>query len=102
MGKKDKKQIKVDKSIDITIRLLEDPRITSKDIELYNLVLEEFPNSQIDDPITVLKSKINALQTYNNYIKRTLNTSGLTDEQIKKYLSNSYVRYYAHILGLNN
>jgi hypothetical protein len=100
MGKKNKTD-KKSKKQDITIKMLEDSRITSKDIELYNLVLQDFPLAQIDNPILIYDSKLEAIQRYNNYIKRTLDTPGLTEEQIKKCLSNSYVRYYTHMLGLN-
>jgi len=100
MVKKNKTAKKSD-TLDITIKMLEDPRITSKDIELYNLVLQDFPSAQIDNPISIYDSKVAALQTYNNYIKRTLETPSLTPDQIKKCLSNSYVRYYSHMLELD-
>jgi hypothetical protein len=99
MGKNKSK--KSNESIDITIKMLEDPRIKAKDIELYNLVLKDFPSAQIENPIQILDSKAQALQTYNSYIKRTLDTPGLTPDQIKKCLGNSYVRYYVHMLGLD-
>ena len=102
MGKKNKQQNNQDKMVDLTMRFLEDSRISAKDIELFNLAQKDFPSAQIDDPITVYDSKLAALQTYNNYIKRTLDTPGLSEDQIKKCLSNSYVRYYTHILGLNS
>ena len=101
MGKKNKIVKKAEQE-DITLRMLEDSRITGKHIELYNLVLKDFPSAQIENPIEILNSKAKALQTYNNYIQRTLETPGLTPEQIKKCLSNSYVRYYAWMLGLEN
>jgi hypothetical protein len=101
MGKKNKTS-KKSESLDITIKMLEDPRITTKDIELYNLVLQDFPSSQINDPISIYNSKTAALETYNKYIKITLETPGLTEEQIKKCLLNSYVRYYTHMLGFNS
>jgi hypothetical protein len=100
MGKKNR-STKQNETLDITMKMLEDSRITSQDIELYNLVQKDFPSAQIDNPIEIYDSKARALQTYNNYIKRTLETPGLTEEQIKKCLSNSYVRYYAHMLGFN-
>ena len=101
MGKKTKNQLKDDNSLDLTMRLLEDLRINGKDIELYNLAVKDFPNAKIHDPISVLEFKIDALDSYNNYIKKTLETPGLTEEQIKKCLLNSYVRYYTHMLGFN-
>jgi hypothetical protein len=69
-------------------------------MELYNLATSSFPNAKIDDPITILNNKLGALETYNQYITKTLSTPGLSEEQIKKCLSNSYVRYYVHMLGL--
>jgi len=87
-------------SDDIMFRLLDDSRIKSRDIELYNLAISSFPNAKIPDPITILENKSEALETYNLYIKKTLETPGLTEEQTKKCLSNSYIRYYVHMLGL--
>ncbi len=101
MGKnKSKKTTKTSDSSDVMFRLLDDSRIKAADIELYNLAIATFPNAKIDDPITILENKLNALETYNQYIKKTLETPGLSEEQIKKCLSNCYVRYYVHMLGL--
>lgn len=101
MGKNKKTNNSSNSSNDIILRLLDDSRINSKDIELYNLAITSFPNSKIDDPITILENKLKALETYNLYIKKTLETPGLTEEQIKKCLSNPYVSYYVHMLGIN-
>lgn len=98
MGKNGKG--KKTKQVDIMSKLLDDPRITTKQIELYNTVLKDFPNAVFDDPITILDSKINALNQYQTYLKKILETPELTEEQIKKCLSNSYVRYYKHMLNL--
>ncbi len=100
MGKNKRTTKSSKSSDDIVIRLLEDSRIKAVDIELYNLAISEFSNAKIDDPIKVLDNKLAALETYNQYIKKTLETPGLSEEQIKKCLSNSWVRYYVHMLGL--
>lgn len=84
----------------IMMKLLEDKRITPKDIQLYSLVTNDFPNAKIHDPISILDSKMDALNSYNSYVKNTLERPELTEDQIKKCLSNSYVRYYTHMLGL--
>jgi hypothetical protein len=101
MGKNKKTNKSSNSSDDIMLRLLDDSRIKAQDIELYNLAVTSFPNAKIADPIKILENKSEALETYNLYIKKTLETPGLTEEQTKKCLSNSYIRYYMHMLGLN-
>lgn len=100
MGKNKNKKTTKSYSDDIMFRLLDDSRIKAVDIELYNSAIATFPNAKIDDPIQVLDNKLAALETYNQYIKKTLETPGLSEDQIKKCLSNSWVRYYVHMLGL--
>ena len=80
--------------------LFEDERITGKQIELYNKAKEEFTNVQIENPIYILENKLQVLNKYNNFIKRTLETPEITREQIEQSLSNSYTRYMVHMLNL--
>jgi hypothetical protein len=99
MSKKIKKTNKI-KEQDISMLLFEDERITGKQIELYNKAKEEFTNVQIENPIYIIENKLQVLNKYNNFIKRTLETPEITPEQIEKCLSNSYTRYMVHMLEL--
>ena len=98
MGKKNNKKNTVE---DIILKLLNDSRITGKQIELYNLVINDFKNIKIDDPIYILNNKMLVLNNYNNYINKILTSKELGEDQIKKCLSNSYVRYMTFMLGIS-
>jgi len=101
MGKKNNNKNNKKNTIeDIILKLLNDSRITGKHIELYNLVTNDFKNIKIDDPIYILDNKMLVLNKYNNYINQILTSKELDEEQIKKCLSNSYVRYMTCMLGI--
>ena len=102
MGKKNNKNNQKNTVEDIAMKLLNDSRITGKHIELYNLVTNDFKNIKLDDPIYILNNKMLVLNKYNNYINKILTSTELDEEQIKKCLSNSYVRYMTYMLGISN
>ena len=101
MGKKNNKNNKNNTVEDIILKLLNDSRITGKQIELYNLVINDFKNIKIDDPIYILNNKMLVLNNYNNYINKILTSEELVEDQIKKCLSNSYVKYMTDMLGIS-
>lgn len=92
---------------DIFLELLNDSRVSSKHIELYNLASQDYASSKIEDPIYILDNMQIMLQKYNRYISSILNEIDqkkdiLTQEQIIKCIDNSYTRYLTIILNIKN
>jgi len=99
-----KKNKKVKKEEDITIRLLNDSRITSKHIELFNLAKYNYSNGNIDDPIFILDNLDNSLKKYNNYMNIILNkikTENIDRDDSLQLINNSYTIYIRHILDIS-
>jgi len=99
-----KKNKKVKKEEDITIRLLNDSRITSKHIELFNLAKNNYSNGNIDDPIFILDNLDNSLKKYNNYMNIILNkikTENIDRDDSLQLINNSYTIYIRHILDIS-
>lgn len=85
---------------DLTFKLLNDSRVTSDDIRLYNQAISDFPNVKVSDPITIIDNKKYYLMVYNNYLEKTVLTPNLSKEQMEKCLLNSYVSYMTHMLKI--
>ena len=82
---------------DILLMLLDDPRITAKQIELFNLSKKEYVNTE--NPIYIIDHNYIMLIKHNEYLKNLMDKT-LTDEQINKCLNNSYIQYLRYMLKI--
>jgi len=77
--------------------------ITEEIKKKYTLAKDEYPESNISDPITILKNKDKYIKEYNSYILTVIETAkdkqyGMS--QLNLLLDNSYTRYMTMLLEL--
>lgn len=94
-SKNSNKTTKTSENEDIFLTLINDPNVSSEQIEKFNVALTEY-STIVEDPIYVLKNKKQMrkkLRSIKEYIVKCINKDEYTDEAIDMIKNNSYVQY---------